>query len=126
MSEPRRPHADTAEPTWKACRSGADPSCRWSARWPTDVRDVPCVAVACSTVVVQQIVTILGVLAGAGASFAATSLIERSKWKRAHAVRWDERRLNAYVAYANAVKRMNHLSLRLAATSVDGALKLTL
>jgi hypothetical protein len=67
-------------------------------------------------VVVQQLVTILGVLAGAVASFTATSLIERSKWKRAHVVRWDERRLSAYVAYANAVKRMNHLSLRLAAT----------
>lgn len=67
-------------------------------------------------VVMQQIVTIFGVLAGAGATFAATSLIERSKWRRAHAVRWDERRLSAYVAYANAVKRMNHLSLRLAAT----------
>jgi hypothetical protein len=72
--------------------------------------------VACPAVVVQQIVTILGVLAGAGASFAATSMIERSKWKRTQAVRWDERRLSAYVAYTNAVKRMNHLSLRLAAT----------
>ena len=71
--------------------------------------------VARPAVVVQQIVTILGVLAGAGASFAATSMIERSKWKRTQAVRWDERRLSAYVAYANAVKRMNHLSLRLAA-----------
>jgi hypothetical protein len=67
-------------------------------------------------VVAQQIVTILGVLAGAGATFAATSFIERSKWRRTQAVRWDERRLAAYAAYANVVKRSIHVSLRVAAT----------
>ena len=76
----------------------------------------PATRVAYPLVVGQQIVTILGVLAGAGATFTATSWIERSKWKRTQTVRWDERRLCAYLTYANAVKRMNHLSLRLAAT----------
>jgi hypothetical protein len=46
----------------------------------------------------------------------ATSLVESWKWKRTYKTRWDVKRLEAYVAYANAIKRMNHLSIRLAAT----------
>lgn len=64
----------------------------------------------------QQIVTIVAVLVGAAASFIATSSVESWKWKRTHKARWDVKRLEAYVDYANAIKRMNHLSMRLAAT----------
>jgi hypothetical protein len=66
--------------------------------------------------IAQQIVTIAAVLVGATASFIATSLVESWKWKRTHRARWDAKRLETYVTYANAIKRMNHLSMRLATT----------
>ena len=66
--------------------------------------------------IAQQIVTIVAVLVGAVASLIATSLVESWKWKRDQKARWDAKRLEAYVTYANAIKRMNHLSMRLAAT----------
>ncbi|MCP3804269.1 hypothetical protein NLX83_33865 [Allokutzneria sp. A3M-2-11 16] len=65
---------------------------------------------------VPQIVTLAGVLVGGLMSFAATTLVERSKWRRTHSSRWDEKRLTAYIEYANAVKTCSQLSYRLAAT----------
>lgn len=63
----------------------------------------------------QQLPALIGVLVGAVASFAATSAAERARWRRAQAVRWDDRRLTAYVEYAHAVKKVISLSMRLAA-----------
>ncbi|GAA4005429.1 hypothetical protein GCM10022247_28500 [Allokutzneria multivorans] len=65
--------------------------------------------------VAQQIITLVGVLVGGLMSFAATTLVERSKWRRTHSTRWDEKRLDAYSEYANAVKTCSQLSYRLAA-----------
>jgi hypothetical protein len=66
--------------------------------------------------VLQQAVTIAGVLVGAVASFTATTLTERTRWKRAHATRWDDKRLAAYTDYANSVKAAAYLCYRLAST----------
>lgn len=63
----------------------------------------------------QQLPALIGVLVGALATYAATSAAERARWRRAQAVRWDERRLTAYVEYAHAVKKVISLSVRLAA-----------
>jgi hypothetical protein len=63
----------------------------------------------------QQLPALIGVLVGALASFAATSVAERARWRRTQAVRWDDRRLTAYVEYAHAVKKVISLSVRLAA-----------
>lgn len=66
--------------------------------------------------VVQQILTLVGVLLGAGATFTATTLTERAKWRRGLDTRWDEKRMTAYVEYADALKRYTQLAYRLAAT----------
>jgi hypothetical protein len=57
--------------------------------------------------VVTQIITLIGVLIGAAASYFATTSIERSRHRRELETRWDERKLNAYVDYATAVKAAN-------------------
>ncbi|MFC4471593.1 hypothetical protein ACFPH6_45095 [Streptomyces xiangluensis] len=63
----------------------------------------------------QQILTIASVVVGVLASFVATSLTERSRWKRSQAARWDEKRLTAYAEYGNAVKLGVRLCYRIAA-----------
>ena len=54
--------------------------------------------------VVTQILTIAGVLLGAGATFVVTTTTERIRWQRTQSTRWDDKRLAAYTEYANAVK----------------------
>ncbi|WP_328391958.1 hypothetical protein [Nocardia sp. NBC_00416] len=54
--------------------------------------------------ILQQLVTLAGVLLGAGSTFAATTYIERSKWRRSFETRWDDMRLTAYSEYADALK----------------------
>jgi hypothetical protein len=64
---------------------------------------------------VEQLPTLIGVIIGAFASYAATTTIERSRWKRRQTVRWDERRMFAYADYANSVKTMISIAHRIAA-----------
>lgn len=66
--------------------------------------------------IVQQLLTLLGVVLGAGATFTATTFAERAKWRRSQDTRWDERRLTAYTEYANALKRYVQIAYRMAAT----------
>ncbi|WP_433201769.1 hypothetical protein ACQP1G_10915 [Nocardia sp. CA-107356] len=66
--------------------------------------------------VVQQLVTLVGVVLGASGTFAATTMTERAKWRRSQDTRWDDRRLNAYMDYANALKGYVQVSFRMAAT----------
>ncbi|MER5864621.1 hypothetical protein [Kitasatospora sp. NPDC002040] len=53
---------------------------------------------------ISQVVTLLGVLAGALTSYFVTSASERARHRRAMDTRWDERKLNTYVEYASVVK----------------------
>ncbi|MFC8918522.1 hypothetical protein ACFT5C_22435 [Streptomyces sp. NPDC057116] len=48
---------------------------------------------------VTQVITLVGVLIGALASFLATAMAERAKFRREMATRWDERKLDAYIEY---------------------------
>lgn len=64
---------------------------------------------------VQQLPALLGVLVGALATYAATAAAERARWRRTQAVRWDDKRLNAYAEYAHAVKKTISITVRLAA-----------
>lgn len=64
---------------------------------------------------VDQLPALIGVVVGAGLSFTSTSFVERSRWRRAQAVRWDERKLTAYAEFGNAVKDMVLLANRIAA-----------
>jgi hypothetical protein len=66
--------------------------------------------------IVAQVLTIAGVLLGAAGTFIATTTTERTRWRRARSARWDDRRLIAYVEYANAVKHMVRLCRRIAET----------
>lgn len=66
--------------------------------------------------IVAQVLTIAGVLLGSSATFIATSMTERTRWRRTHSARWDDKRLVAYAEYANAVKRAVRLCRRIAET----------
>ncbi|MFF3858326.1 hypothetical protein [Streptomyces sp. NPDC002209] len=54
-------------------------------------------------------------LVGALASYLGATLMERSRWRRQLATRWDERRLESYIRYADAIKRFVSVAGRLAA-----------
>ncbi|MFI7669265.1 hypothetical protein [Nocardia sp. NPDC049526] len=62
----------------------------------------------------QVLGTLSGVAVGGALAFLATYANERAKWTRSHAVRWDERRLAAYVEYSNCVRLMQVLANRIA------------
>ena len=63
----------------------------------------------------QQLPTLIGVVIGSLATYVVTMSAERSRWRRRLSVRWDERRLAAYMEYANAVKKVISVATRLAA-----------
>ena len=63
-----------------------------------------------------QILTIIGVVVGALASYAAGSQAERTKYKRMMASRWDEQKRQVYRGYASAVK-LTHWHAKKAVTS---------
>lgn len=65
--------------------------------------------------VVQQLLTLAGVVLGAGATFVVTMMNERAKWRRGQDTRWDDKRLAAYSEYANSLKQYVQVSYRLAA-----------
>jgi hypothetical protein len=66
--------------------------------------------------IVAQALTIAGVLLGSAATFIVSSATERTRWRRAHSARWDDKRLTAYSEFANAVKHMVRLCRRIAET----------
>jgi len=62
-----------------------------------------------------QLLTIAGVAVGAFTSFVSTRLVDRSRWRREEALRWDTRRLNCYGEFAAAIKRHIGISDRICA-----------
>ncbi|GIF68327.1 hypothetical protein Ais01nite_63620 [Asanoa ishikariensis] len=71
---------------------------------------------------IAQLPVLIGVLIGTLGTIAATTLTDRSRWRRTVSVRWDERRLDAYVAYASAVKEIHALLFRITADDRPGSL----
>ncbi|MGC4769892.1 hypothetical protein ACLQ25_13070 [Micromonospora sp. DT44] len=63
----------------------------------------------------SQLPALLGVLVGTLGTILATSLADRARWRRSQNVRWDERRLDAYVDYAHALKESYAVALRMTA-----------
>lgn len=63
-----------------------------------------------------QLFTLLGVLAGAVASYVGAARMEGARWRRQLETRWDERRLEAYLGFANSIKKFTSIAGRLAAT----------
>jgi len=62
-----------------------------------------------------QLLTILGVVAGAVLSFVFTRLADRARWHREDALRWDTRRLDCYGEFAASVKHHITISQRICA-----------
>ncbi|WP_435205754.1 hypothetical protein [Micromonospora sp. bgisy143] len=62
-----------------------------------------------------QLPALLGVLVGTLGTILATSLADRQRWRRSQSVRWDERRLDAYVEFAHALKESHAVALRMTA-----------
>lgn len=62
---------------------------------------------------IVQLLTILAVAVGAVASFVSTRLVDRARWRREEALRWDSKRLDSYSEFANAVKHFISISHRL-------------
>jgi hypothetical protein len=61
-----------------------------------------------------QLLTLLGVAVGAIASFVSTHLIERSRWQREEAIRWDTKRLECYGEFAASTNRFIQIAMRVA------------
>ncbi|MGY0235565.1 hypothetical protein [Longispora urticae] len=63
----------------------------------------------------EQLPALIGVSIGAAGTYVATSLAERTRWRRGQTTRWDERRVDSYTAYADVVKRMIYTAMQVAA-----------
>ncbi|MFI0484304.1 hypothetical protein [Actinomadura sp. 9N215] len=63
----------------------------------------------------DQVPTLAGVIIGAAGSYAASSLTERTRWRRSRAERWDQQRFQTYAVYANTLKAQFQVSLRIGA-----------
>jgi hypothetical protein len=64
----------------------------------------------------QQFSALFGAVIGAILTFTLSNLGERHRWRRDQRVRWDAARLQAYVDYGNAVKRVVHVASGMART----------
>ena len=63
----------------------------------------------------NQLLVLAGVIVDALASYFTTAATESARWRRTLDSRWDDRRVEAYAAYAQAVKEMIRLIARFAA-----------
>jgi hypothetical protein len=68
---------------------------------------------------VSQLPALIGVVVGVLGTILATTVTDKNRWNREQAVRWDERRLNAYADYAAAIKKIHVLALRLSANRMS-------
>ncbi|MCO1594875.1 hypothetical protein M8C17_06810 [Micromonospora sp. RHAY321] len=59
---------------------------------------------------------LLGVLVGPIGTIVATSVADRTRWKRNQTVRWDDRRLDAYVEFAQVLKEIHAVAVRMLAS----------
>src|SRR5689334_16175007 len=69
----------------------------------------------------ESLPTLLGVALGAAGATMSSLLTDRLRWRRGQTVRWDQRRLEAYIAFATTLKEITTLGFRLAARDVPGA-----
>jgi hypothetical protein len=69
----------------------------------------------------NQAFTLIGVLVGTVGTILATTAADRSRWRRSQSVRWDERRLQAYMDYARALKEAAAIAHRMTAHARPGA-----
>ena len=65
--------------------------------------------------IMASITALIGVIIGALASYLVGSAMERSRWQRQQAARWDEKRAEIYAEYGYSVKNIFDLCKRIAA-----------
>ena len=70
---------------------------------------------------VDQLPALIGVVLGAVGAMASASLTDRLRWRREQEVRWDERRLEAYLTFASTLKEIHSLAFRLSAMNRPGS-----
>lgn len=63
----------------------------------------------------NALLPLLGVLIGAAATYMVTMSAEDRRWRRTHSVRWDERRLTAYIEFGESSKQIMSIGHRVAA-----------
>lgn len=63
----------------------------------------------------QQLPALVGVVVGGAATYVATSLLDRARWRRERDERWDAARMQGYAEFANAVKEVFTIATRIAA-----------
>jgi hypothetical protein len=62
-----------------------------------------------------QLLTLLGVGVGALASFVSTRLVDRSRWQREEAVRWEMKRLECYSEFSSSISHFTNIANRISA-----------
>lgn len=70
---------------------------------------------------VDQLPALIGVVLGAVGAMASASLTDRLRWRREQEVRWDQRRLEAYLVFASTLKEIHDLAFRLSAANRPGS-----
>jgi hypothetical protein len=73
-----------------------------------------------------QLPTLIGVMVGVLATTLSTGLVDRVRWRRDQSVRWDQRRLDAYIAYARTIKEIHTVASRIVTTGSGGSSALEL
>ncbi|MFG2041575.1 hypothetical protein [Dactylosporangium sp. NPDC048998] len=68
---------------------------------------------------VDQLPALFGVVLGAAGAMASSSLTDRLRWRRDQVVRWDQRRLDAYIAFAATLKEIHAIASRLIGAERD-------
>jgi hypothetical protein len=63
----------------------------------------------------NELLVLAGVIVGALASYLTTAATESARWRRTLDSRWDDRRVEAYASYAQAVKEVTRLVASFAA-----------
>ncbi|WP_329190490.1 hypothetical protein [Streptomyces sp. NBC_01428] len=58
-----------------------------------------------------QILTLIGVLIGALTSYLVTAAAERAKFRREMTTRWDERKLDTYIACVTCIKEIQRTAM---------------
>jgi hypothetical protein len=67
------------------------------------------------TALTDQLPALIGVIVGALGATVSSMLTDRLRWRRDQTVRWDQRRLDSYVAFTATLKDAVRLSYRLTA-----------
>lgn len=65
--------------------------------------------------ILDQLPALIGVIVGAVGSYAAVSRTDKVRWQRARAERWDEKRFDIYMNYANVLKQQARIAVRIGA-----------